>query len=396
MTQVLFAHDHRFVTSGTEVFSEGQFKSSSWDRYLSAFDSVAVVSRSRPKKAGELLRHLNRCNSSRVSFTFVANIASLQGQVLHRKQVLEALVKSVENSDAVIARLPSELGLAAAKIAVRLRKPWAVEVVGSARETYWNHGGWIARPYAFIADWRTRQTVKIAPFVLYVTKEFLQRRYPSEGVAGVCSNVQMERPDASVLQARMLRIESTALPWSLGFIGSLQVKYKGLQTLLDVLAQLKEKLPPFVLKLLGPGETSFWLKRVRRLGLDRNVKFEGVLQSGSRIWQWLDEVDLYLQPSLSEGLPRSVIEAMSRGCPVIASTAGGIPELLAEHCLHQPGVSSQLESLILRASKDVKWEKEQARRNFQVALEYSSDILEPRREQFYKKFERETRSFSPE
>ena len=46
------------------------------------------------------------------------------------------------------------------------------------------------------------------------------------------------------------------------------------------------------------------------------------------MFELLDECDIYLQPSLQEGLPRSVIEAMSRGCACIGAATAGIPELL--------------------------------------------------------------------
>ena len=47
----------------------------------------------------------------------------------------------------------------------------------------------------------------------------------------------------------------------------------------------------------------------------------------------MDTLDLYIQPSNTEGLPRALIEAMSRGCPCVGSDAGGIPELLASPCI---------------------------------------------------------------
>ena len=47
-----------------------------------------------------------------------------------------------------------------------------------------------------------------------------------------------------------------------------------------------------------------------------------------KVFEWLDTIDLYVQPSLTEGMPRAAIEAMSRGCPVVVSDVGGLKNLV--------------------------------------------------------------------
>ena len=75
------------------------------------------------------------------------------------------------------------------------------------------------------------------------------------------------------------------------------------------------------------------LKRVAsECGVGDNIKFLGSL-SRTMVMQELDSCDVYIQPSLQEGLPRSVIEAMSRGCPVLGANTAGIPELIAPECI---------------------------------------------------------------
>ena len=58
---------------------------------------------------------------------------------------------------------------------------------------------------------------------------------------------------------------------------------------------------------------------------------------GKEVMAWLDGIDIYLQPRMAEGLPRSLIGAMSRGCPFVGSRCGGITGLLEEECLIEPG-----------------------------------------------------------
>ncbi len=46
------------------------------------------------------------------------------------------------------------------------------------------------------------------------------------------------------------------------------------------------------------------------------------------VFNWLETIDIYTQPSRQEGLPRALIEAMSRGLPAFGARTAGIPELL--------------------------------------------------------------------
>ena len=64
---------------------------------------------------------------------------------------------------------------------------------------------------------------------------------------------------------------------------------------------------------------------VRQRGLGERVLLPGFRHD---VAPFLAAADLLVQPSLSEGLPRTVLEAMAMGAPILASTAGGIPEAI--------------------------------------------------------------------
>ena len=102
--------------------------------------------------------------------------------------------------------------------------------------------------------------------------------------------------------------------------------------------------------------------------------------------QWLDHIDVYLQPSFKEGLPRALVEAMSRGCPAIGSRCAGIPELLPQDCLIEPGEVGALSGQLLRAANDATWRAAQALRNWTEAKTYSRAVLEAQRSAFWKTF----------
>jgi len=102
---------------------------------------------------------------------------------------------------------------------------------------------------------------------------------------------------------------------------------KGLSYLLDAMPQVRQKLPQARLLVVGTGELDAMLKaQAQSLGIGDQVIFTGLR---SDVATFLSIADLFLMPSLWEGLPISMLEAMSVGLPVVATHVGGIPEVMA-------------------------------------------------------------------
>ena len=91
-------------------------------------------------------------------------------------------------------------------------------------------------------------------------------------------------------------------------------------------------------------------------------------------------MDVYVQPSRQEGLPRAVVEAMSRALPAIGTCVGGIPELLPPERLYASGDVRALAGIISGFTH--KSLESEAQRNFAHAAEYARDVLDARREAF--------------
>lgn len=76
-----------------------------------------------------------------------------------------------------------------------------------------------------------------------------------------------------------------------------------------------------------PGFTKYLQDRVRELGLGDRFAFLGFRTDVERV---LAAVDVVVLPSLSEGFPLAILEAMACGKPVIATSVGGVPEAVAD------------------------------------------------------------------
>jgi glycosyltransferase involved in cell wall biosynthesis len=120
------------------------------------------------------------------------------------------------------------------------------------------------------------------------------------------------------------------------------------------------------------------------LGIGERCEFLGQLAQGAAILAELDQADLFVLPSRTEGLPRALIEAMARGLPCIASEVGGIPELLPAEDLVPPGDVAALAAKIREVVWSAARREQMSERNIAVARLYAEDILQPRRAQFYR------------
>ena len=110
---------------------------------------------------------------------------------------------------------------------------------------------------------------------------------------------------------------------------------KGYDLLIKALYKVKEEHPNFYLKIAGDGPYRNMLENmIDKYYLRKNILILGELHYND-IPKFLLSIDLYIQPSISEGSPITLKEAMASSLPILASTAGGIPEII-EH--NQTGI----------------------------------------------------------
>lgn len=385
---LLFAHDHRFVRGRDDaVFSQGSFPARVWQRYLDHFDTIRVVARDDGVQPGP---GLARSDRDRVHFALVPSPSLVSRLGWRAGALYSRLDHEVAAADAVVARLPSDIGLLAAHLAQARGKPLLVEVVGCAFDGYGNQGSFLARLYAPLARLRMRRAVTNSDYALYVTERWLQGRYPaSHGHVGFASNVILEAsgPEVATNREKRLAELSRGRPAVLGTIASLRTASKGLQTMMAALAAIKQAGRPVPeWRILGPGETGQWRTLAERLGIAEHVAFDGSLAAGPRVLDWLDAIDIHCQPSFQEGLPRATVEAMSRGCACLGSTAGGLPELLPSVRTHPPGDVARLTTLLTDYLDDPDAIAAASRADMVRARDFQKGAIEGRRAKLFSDF----------
>lgn len=117
-------------------------------------------------------------------------------------------------------------------------------------------------------------------------------------------------------------------PIKLLFVGRL-IKFKNLETLLEAIALLRQQAKrPFILEIVGDGTQRAQLEQqVSEQGIARNVHFTGWIER-SQIVPKYQEADIFVTPSIWEGMPNTVLEAMACGLPIIATDVQGSRELV--------------------------------------------------------------------
>lgn len=145
-------------------------------------------------------------------------------------------------------------------------------------------------------------------------------------------------------------------------VGALGSYYpvKGHRFLVEAMAAVVRVHPAARLLIAGQGELEQALRdQAAGLGLARAVSIIGYQEDPRAL---LSALDLYVMPSLSEGLPLALLEAASSGCPIVASRVGGIPEVVVDgHSgrLVPPGDPASLSAAITELLGDAP-----ARRSF--------------------------------
>lgn len=130
-------------------------------------------------------------------------------------------------------------------------------------------------------------------------------------------------------------------------------KNKGLDYLLDALNILKPQ--NLQLAIIGDGEEK---ERMMRKIKDENLK-ENVTTCGfvPHAAKHIKAFDIFVLPSLKEGLPYTILEAMNAGVPIVASSVGGIPDLI-EHeksgFLTIPANSNSIAEALGKLISDIK------------------------------------------
>lgn len=169
----------------------------------------------------------------------------------------------------------------------------------------------------------------------------------------------LPRPNARAFLAERMGIAIAPDTVLVGTIAELTAN-KGLTYLIEAASQISRKTPHarFQTLIIGEGEERERLQRhIRAHNLEGFVFLPGFIPDAQR---YLKGLDLFVLPSLKEGLPYALMEAMAAGVPVVASAVGGVTDLVADGStglLIPPKDPQAIASAMARISSDpnLRW-----------------------------------------
>ena len=382
MKALIVADAHLYKTPDGKVWTKTIYGSDFWQRYLDVFDSIDIVARMR-KCTYEEVKGFLRVDGNNISFRPMPMARGGKEYLKYLPQILRRAHNVTREESCAIIRLPSIIATFIYPYIVKERIPYGIEVVADPSEAFTNP---IIR---LILTNQLKKAVQTANGVAYVTQTALQQKYPSYVQTHGVDDKHFEECYSSI----NLLPEQVCTPKSyegkerfslVHTSNCINHDEKGHSTVIKVIKILRDKGYDVKVNFIGDGSMRLAFEKMANdIGIGQYVHFTGVLSSSDEVLRILRENDIFIFPSISEGLPRSVIEAMAVGLPCVASNVGGIPELVSEEYLFDPqdvgGFALAIEKLITHPAVMGK----ESQRNIKKASEYTAPVLQKKRNSFY-------------
>lgn len=215
-------------------------------------------------------------------------------------------------------------GFAAVRAGRFLKRPVVVSARGSDVHTYPRQSAWAAREAHFVLA-RCDRLVAVSRELACQAAALVPRAAAAEVIYnGVDAALFAPSKDKKGARASLGLPADGTLALTVGAL----IPEKGVRELIEVFGRAGRECPDVRLVAVGPGPLRDELEALgERLGEGR-VFLPGVVPN-RQVAEYMRAADMLLHPSHAEGLPNVVLEAMATELPVIATTVGGIPEVVA-------------------------------------------------------------------
>ncbi len=285
--------------------------------------------------------------------------------------------RTITKTDAICIDLPGEMGFFAALVCRLRGRKYFVRVLGDWGKTiYLDHqGSFSGRVKSFVGDWMARTVVSGAELALFQGRELFEK-YASQ-----TRDIAKKDMVHSTLSTEMFyQRANMALPSPLRLITvSRLVPLKGLDILLKAMQLLAEQKIEVEWWCVGDGPARQAIEQcAAELGQAEKVKFLGNIPNGPELYRLYQAADIFVLPSLTEGISQSLLEAMAHSLPAIASDVGGIPGVLTNNVhglLVPPGDPVALAAAIRKLAEQPMLVAQLQQAGFARAQNFRADIL---------------------
>lgn len=377
MKLLLSIDDYVYFSNGRYYFDASTSKGM-LERYLRIFEIIYLVARVKKlKKIYEGYIEINLYNG-RIS---IVQIPFFRGYEIVLKILNISLMvrKTISNCDAALIRMPSLLGVIVICISTLKNFKYALEVVADPKII---SNKPIKTKIGRVLEHFLKWACKNANGVSYVTKSHLQRLYPCSINAFTSSYSSIELNDSYYGQPKEFKDNGVFNIIHISF--HITTSNKGQDIVIKTLKILRDSGLNVYSNFVGTGNYIENLKSLAtELQVIKYVNFLG-FKSKEEVRELLLKSDIMIFPSISEGMPRVILEACAVGLPCVASSVGGIPEILTSDVLFNPDDVIGFKNKTRQILTSKEYYEELSRQNFEMSRLFSKKYLEKKRDTFYK------------
>ncbi len=384
--RLLYICKYQFAKKADGVYALPAYGNAFWQKYLDVFEGVDVL-------AENVKGYLNngtltKITDDRIKVTILPENTNPK-DFKNDKVIKNILQKHIKSANAILIKPANRKGIQAIEIAKNLKKPYMIELTGDLNMTLKNHKNPFKRLYGPVIHWQIIKAIKDCKYGLYVTEKYLQKIYPIVGKQCGCTDTHIPDPELIALSNRLAKINNldSNKNINIGMVASYHDNRKGIDTAIEALERIHDNR--IILHILGLGtedDRKKWYKYSDKHGVRKQIVFDPSLSEMNQVLAWNDEMDIIILPSRSEGLPRCIVESLSRACPCVLSNVCGMPELVNEKWLHKPGDSIKLAELLIKMIQNPQDMIEAANENFERSHDFTQSVLKTRRNNFLKDF----------
>lgn len=378
---------HLFKTPDNKYWCDSVETYDFWMRYLNVFNEVRIVA--RVKYIKDIEQGYQRADGKGVE---VWEIPFFQGPLQLIKEyarVNMALKGCYEGCNCALYRMPSQT----AQMVLSFKPkeiPYAGEIVYCPRDDIVNQRTFFSKIINRIISMQLKSFCLKANGVSYVTEGMIQKYYPcyanlygETDIFFTDSYSSINLKEDFYAKPRIKKDNKFVISIS---DAAMNTDRKGERTVIETVKLLRDRGYFVEAYIIGDGSKRKEFERFsENLGVKEFIHFKGRVSGSVAVREIIMQSDFYVLPTRGEGLPRGILEAMAVGLVVIATDVGGIAEVLSKEFLFEyndsMGIANKVEELINDNSEREKI----CIRNYQKAMEFRYDLLQVKRNRFYKR-----------
>jgi len=368
---VYIALEHRFFSYKGELYTKLSFPYNYWSDYLTFFDKVVVVA--RVQEVSFIDSSYSKVSGDSVDFFAMPYYVGVKEFIHSFPHLIFKSFNVVKSGNKFILRSGNISNLLWFWLMLR-RKKYLREYPGNIYEGVVGFSGnsFKARILGRFLDNLAKLQAKYScanSFVSQYCKDLYSSRKPSY----IFSSFNSDEIDAYKTEF------NSSDKKQIVSVGRIEGE-KGHEDLIEAFSRITTEA---TLHIIGSGSR---LDMLKKLSTERNldIKFYGAITNREELFNLLASMDLFVIPSHTEGMPRSLLEAMTIGLPCIGSNVGGIPEVLDSKSIFEPKNITQCAQLIDKtlSNKDILLQMSERNKDF-ISNNYSNKVLKLKRIAFW-------------